>query len=79
MASLLGVEGKAKEALNGRGSGPQFVIKSALGENSGGTRRTAAVSRAYRRSAKWLNTLAGQATAADKRLAAHRLRTSSCS
>ena len=75
VASLLGVEGKAKEALSGRSSGPQFVIKSALGENSGSTRRTIVVSRAWRRSAKWLNILAGQATAADKRLAAHRLRT----
>ena len=49
-ASLLAVDGKAKEAIMGRNDGPKFVMKSALGENNGGTRRTTAVSRAWRRS-----------------------------
>ena len=62
-ASLLAVDCKAKEAIMGRSDGPKFVIKSALGENNGGARRTIAVSRAWRRSTRWLNILAGQSTA----------------
>ena len=60
VAMLVGAEGKARVALGGRAKGPQFVIKSVLGDNDGGARRTTAVSRAWRRSAKWLTTLAGQ-------------------
>ena len=65
-ASLLAVDGKAKEAIMGRRDGPKFVIKSALGENNGGARRTIAVSRAWRRSTRWLKILAGQSTAKEK-------------
>ena len=74
VASLLGADGKEKEALAGGRGGPQFVIKSASGDNSGSTRRTTAVSRAWRRSVKWLNVLARPATEADKKLATNRLR-----
>ena len=72
--SLHAVDGKTKEAMKGRADGPKFVIKSALGENDGGTRRTTAVSGAWRRSAKWLNILAGQTIVKESESATHRLR-----
>ena len=50
------------------------MVKSALGDNDGGTRRTTAVSRAWRRSAKWLTVLAGQPTQQQRRAAINRLR-----
>ena len=45
-ASLMALGGREKAALEGRSEGPKFVIKNALGENSGSSRRTTAVSRA---------------------------------
>ena len=74
VAMLIGAEGRIKEALAGRNKGPQFVVKSALGDNDGGTRRTTAVSRAWRRSARWLTVLTGQPTEQQRRAAISRLR-----
>ena len=57
VGNLLGVDGKGAEALKGRSEGPKSVIKNALQDNSVGARRTTAVSRAWKRSAKWLGEL----------------------
>ena len=75
VASLMGAEGKEKEALAGRSDGPQLVIYGAFGENSGSARRTTAVSRALRRSPNLLTVKTGQATEANKKAATNRLRT----
>ena len=56
VASLLCLECDGKTAF-GRSQGPQFFIKDAIGDTGTGARRTTAVSRAWRRSANWLNNL----------------------
>ena len=55
--SLLTLDDKAAKQYVGRADGPKFVQKNALGNEQGGTRRTTAVSRAWRRTAGWLDDL----------------------
>ena len=54
VGELMGKEGKELEALMGRTSGPVFVQRCALGEVTGGTRKTSSTSRAWKKSAGWL-------------------------
>ena len=48
VVSLLALDDKAAKQFIGRADGPKFVQKNALGNEHGGTRRTTAVSRAWR-------------------------------
>ena len=73
-ASLMALDGREKAALEGRSEGPKFVVTSALGENSGSSRRTIAVSRAWRRSAKWLAVITSGAKDNEKQAARRRLK-----
>ena len=54
VGGLMGKEGKELEALMGRTEGPIFVQRCALGDEAGGARKTSSISRAWRRSARWL-------------------------
>ena len=73
-ASLMALDGREKAALEGRSEGPKFVITSALGENGGSSRRTTAVSRAWRRSAKWLAVITSGANEDERQAARRRLK-----
>ena len=55
--SLLALDEKEAKRYVGRAEGPKFVQKNALENEQGGTRRTTVVSRAWRRSAGWLDVL----------------------
>ena len=58
VASLMGKDGKEREALCGRVNGPVYVQRCALSDEIAGSRKTTAVSRAWRRSAGWLSDIA---------------------
>lgn len=57
VVNLLALDDKAAKQFVGRTGGPQFVQRNALDNVQGGTRRTTAVSRAWRRTAGWLDDL----------------------
>ena len=66
VASLLCVDRSTKNNEWGRQEGPTFVVRNAFKDNEVGARRTTAVSRAWRRSARWLNDLRHAKTLEDK-------------
>ena len=66
MASLLCVDRSSKKNEWGRQDGPSFVVRNAISDNDVGARRTIAVSRAWRRSARWLNDLGHAKTQEEK-------------
>ena len=53
--NLMALDEKAAKRFMGRTEGPKFVQRNALEDGQGGTRRTTAVSRAWRRTAGWLD------------------------
>ena len=55
--SLTPMDSKQKKAKMGRNDGPRFVMKPALGDEIAGPRQTTAVSRAWRKTAGWLDDL----------------------
>ena len=57
VVSLLALDDKAAKRFVGRAEGPKFAQVNALEQGLGGTRRTTAVSRAWRRTAGWLHDL----------------------
>ena len=57
VVSLLALDEKAANKFTGRADGPKFAQKNALENDQGGTRRTTSVSRAWRRTAGWLDDL----------------------
>ena len=57
VVSLLALDDKVAKKFTGRAEGPTFVLRNALENEQGGTRRTTSVSRAWRRTAGWLDDL----------------------
>ena len=74
MAGLMGVDGKAKKVLTGRREGPKLATESCISDTDGGARQTTEVSRAWRRSAKWLTILVGKPTDNERKAAVNRQR-----
>ena len=54
LTSLAPLDDKGFKAVTGRNEGPRFVMRCAIGEEEVGPRRTTAVSRAWRKTAGWL-------------------------
>ena len=54
LCAVEGVEGMQSQARKGRSNGARFCWKPAMGDDTAGAAKTTSVSRAWRRTAKWL-------------------------
>jgi hypothetical protein len=57
LCAVEGLEGLQAQARKGRTTGARFCWKPAMGDDTAGAAKTTSVSRAWRRTAKWLGSV----------------------
>jgi hypothetical protein len=73
VSSLMALDEKAAKRFTGRADGPKYVQRNALEYEQGGARKTTSVSRAWRRTAGWLDDSLKTDRIAAKEVAMHKL------